>query len=361
MPLNKLPTQALATDAVTADILADDSVDTNAVQVGDITADKLATSLDLSTKTITMNIEQMSNVSSSAPSTGQVLKWDGSSWAPGTDLTAAAGSGITLTDLSVSTATAGTASLSYDNSTGVFTYTPPDLTETIPLNDLSDVVATSPSNGNIIKWNSANSRWEAGNETTGITLADISVTTNSPATAGLSYNNTNGVFTYTPPNLSSYLTSVSQNDVSQHQAALSITESQISNLQTYLLANSRVDFIALDEVRAVGTINANVLTMDVNTASILRVTSNPSADFTLAMTNMPISGKKVVNAAVMVDQGATGYFMISLTINGVAQTINWQNNIEPRGYANHKDIIAISVFCDGTTYDVFANLTTYGA
>ena len=360
MPLNKLPTQALATDAVTADILADDSVDTNAVQVGDITADKLATSLDLTTKTLTMNIGQLSNVSSTAPSPGQVLKWSGSEWAPGTDLTASAGSGISLTDLSVSTATAGTAALSYDNSTGVFTFTPPDLTETIALNDLSDVVATSPSNNDIIKWSSANNRWESGSETTGITLSSLSITTNPAATASLSYNNTNGVFTYTPPNLSSYLTSVSESDVRAHEAALSITEGQISNLQTYLLGNTRVDLIAVDEIWAIGTISTNVLTMDINTASILKVNTAPSANFELAMTNMPISGKKVVNAVVWIEQGSTAYIMNAVKINGASQTINWQNVVVPSGYANHKDIIAISVFCDGTTYEVFANLTTYG-
>jgi len=37
-------------------------------------------------------------------------------------------SGIALTDLSASVAAVGTANLSYDNTTGVFTYTPPDLT-----------------------------------------------------------------------------------------------------------------------------------------------------------------------------------------------------------------------------------------
>ena len=42
----------------------------------------------------------------------------------GTEIT---GAGIALTDLSVTTNSAGTAALSYNNSTGVFTYTPPDL------------------------------------------------------------------------------------------------------------------------------------------------------------------------------------------------------------------------------------------
>ena len=70
----------------------------------------------------------------------------------------------------------------------------------------------------------------------GIALTDFSVTTNSAGTAALSYNSSTGVFTYTPPDLSSYLTSytVTESDVTTHQAALSITESQISDLGTYL-------------------------------------------------------------------------------------------------------------------------------
>lgn len=38
----------------------------------------------------------------------------------------------------------------------------------------------------------------------GIELTDLSVTTNSPGNAALSYDNTTGVFTYTPPDLSGY-------------------------------------------------------------------------------------------------------------------------------------------------------------
>ena len=40
----------------------------------------------------------------------------------------------------------------------------------------------------------------------GIALGDLSVNTNSVGTAALSYNSTTGVFTYTPPDLSGYLT-----------------------------------------------------------------------------------------------------------------------------------------------------------
>ena len=58
---------------------------------------------------------------------GKTWIWDGTTWKIYSSTT----SGITLTDLSVTTASAGTAALSYNNGTGVFTYTPPDLSSFI--------------------------------------------------------------------------------------------------------------------------------------------------------------------------------------------------------------------------------------
>ena len=70
---------------------------------------------DLTNKpTIPANLGDLANVSSSAPSTGHVLKWSGSEWAPAADSTATGGSGISLTDLSSGVG------LSYNNVTGQF-------------------------------------------------------------------------------------------------------------------------------------------------------------------------------------------------------------------------------------------------
>lgn len=80
------------------------------------------------TPTIPTNLADLSNVSSSAPTTGQVLKWDGTAWAPSTDLTSAGSGGLSLTDFSVTqNAALGGGSLAYNNTTGVFSYAPPDL------------------------------------------------------------------------------------------------------------------------------------------------------------------------------------------------------------------------------------------
>lgn len=78
--------------------------------------------------TIPSSINDLADVEG-IPSIGQVLKWNGNVWAPAADLTGGGGGGgITLTDLSVTTGTASNSgSLTYDNTNGTFTFTPPNL------------------------------------------------------------------------------------------------------------------------------------------------------------------------------------------------------------------------------------------
>ena len=167
-----------------------------------------------------LSTTSLSNVSATAPTEGQVLKWSGTEWEPSTDLTATPDSGITLTDLSVSVGAAGTSTLSYNNATGVFTFTPPDLsgyatTSAIPtlLQDLSDVDDGTPEVGQIIKWDGNSWALSADDTGSAASLGSFSVNTLTSGAASLIYDDTNGVFTYTPPNLSSFLTSVAINDL----------------------------------------------------------------------------------------------------------------------------------------------------
>ena len=123
-----------------------------------------------------------------------------------------------------------------------------------------------------------------------VDLTDLSVTTNSAGTAALSYNNSSGVFTYTPPDLSGYLTSftetndltasvtwanvpnanITEASVTQHQAALAVTASQISDVTATAAELNLVDGSAADTVvnsKAVvygsaGQITANELDVD---------------------------------------------------------------------------------------------------
>lgn len=134
----------------------------------------ISTAIATDTKNVTINLDSfeigfLSNVSSNAPTSGQVLKWDGTQWAPGADV-ASGGAGLdadtldgfdstyyldynnftntptvlTLTSLSVGnelTAT-GDGAISYDNTTGVFRYTPPDLSSYLTSVAFSDLTST---------------------------------------------------------------------------------------------------------------------------------------------------------------------------------------------------------------------------
>ena len=70
----------------------------------------------------------------------------------------------------------------------------------------------SDDNGKFLKYNSTTEKFEfatvsgGGSSGGGISLSDLSVTTNSAGSAALTYNSSSGVFVYTPPDLSSYLT-----------------------------------------------------------------------------------------------------------------------------------------------------------
>ena len=174
----------------------------------------IATAIPSNSDTVQINMSAFSidflsdvDTTSNTPVTGEVLKWDGTKWAPGTDAT----TGGAGTDADTLDGFDGSYYLNYNN----FSNTP-----------------------------------------TVLTLASISVGNELTASGdgAISYDNSTGVFRYTPPDLSSYLTSytetndlssavtwadvpnanITESSVTQHQAALSVTESQISDLQTYL-------------------------------------------------------------------------------------------------------------------------------
>ncbi len=117
----------------------------------------------------------LTNVSSAAASTGQVLKWNGSAWAPASDSTSSGGSGISLSDLSVSNATANgdETQLQYNNVTGTFTLTPAVARTTI--DDLDDVTITSTADGQVLTYNNTSGEWE-NKDIPGVYIGDVEPT-----------------------------------------------------------------------------------------------------------------------------------------------------------------------------------------
>lgn len=92
---------------------------------------------------------------------GITYSWNGESWT-------AAGSGATATDktiFSVTTASAsGGGALSYNSNSGVFTFTPPSLSSYLTsygsVSNHNDVTISGPVNNQLLRYNSSSTQWE---------------------------------------------------------------------------------------------------------------------------------------------------------------------------------------------------------
>ena len=94
-----------------------------------------------------LTLDGLTGVSTSGVSSGQVLKYNGTSWAPAAD--ASGSGGIALGDISVGAegTASGDGGLAYNNSTGVFTYTPPVIASEVPLPDDQIFTVTAAGSG----------------------------------------------------------------------------------------------------------------------------------------------------------------------------------------------------------------------
>jgi plastocyanin len=250
------------------------------------------------------NLQDLSNVTISNVSDGQILKYNAStdSWVNASDLTGDGGSGISLSDLSVTIAQAsGNGTLSYSNTTGIFTFTPSDLSSFITLNSIS-------ASGDI-SYNSSTGVISFNNTTGYITRAGISVTQAAASGNGsLVYSNSTGVLTYTPPDLSS----VSGGTASNSFATIAVSG------QSSVVADSTTDTLTL--VAGTGiSITTNAST------DAITITSTGSGSGELnqnAFSNVAVSGQSTVEADSTTDTltlaAGTG---ISITTNASTDTV----------------------------------------
>lgn len=235
--------------------------------------------------------------------------------------------GISLTDLSVtSNSPSGNGSLTYNNSTGVFTFTPADA--------------------------------NAG----GIGLTALSVTSNSPSGNGsLSYNNSTGVFTFTPANLSSVVSNYGNSNVTTLLSSFgSNTISTTGNISVgNISATGITKAEQIHEIFTTKTSATGTVTHDCSTGQVFSH-SSISANFTANFTNLNLDSGYATTITLVLNQGGTAHIPNAVQIGGVGQTINWQGGSAPTGNANKKDVASFSILNSSGTYTVLGQLTTFG-
>lgn len=183
------------------------------------------------------------------------------------------------------------------------------------LNELDDVVISSASNGQVLKYNGTN--WVNAADEGGIDLTDLSVTTNAAGTAALSYNSSTGVFSYTPPNLSSYFVNGS-----------STTLQSTTAIKCGVDSSSPVGFTVNDGAGNCNIVfnhfNNSVQTSGANTARISHNTDGTSAS---AISFQTGSGGSAPSTRVAINDGGlsvTGVITATSTITASGgNSTNW--------------------------------------
>ena len=89
--------------------------------------------------------------------------------------------------------------------------------------------------------------------------------------------------------------------------------------------------------------------------------TTPAADWTANFTNLGLTAEHATTLSIVIAQGATAYIPSAVEIEGVSQTILWQDGSVPSGNANGTDVISFSILNrdDSTTYVVIGQLVGF--
>lgn len=141
------------------------------------------------------SIDVLNDVDTSTAAEDDILRWNGNSWV-------------------ASTETSGGTTINV-------------------LNDVGNVDINSVTNDQVLKYNSTSQKWVNSTDAGGIQLSDLSVQQNVAGGSGaLSYSTGDGKFTYTPPNLSSFISGVVGDTAPQLGGNLDLNSNTINGTGT---------------------------------------------------------------------------------------------------------------------------------
>ena len=111
--------------------------------------------------------------------------------------------------------------------------------------------------------------------------------------------------------------------------------------------------VILSTVSGSGPINYNWTNGDIF------YVSGMSASFTANILNLPTTANKHYTIVFYLNQGATAYYVNSLTIGGASTTILWAGGFIPTPAPNRIESQTFNLFYNGSTWKVMAHYTTF--
>ena len=189
------------------------------------------------------------------------------------------------------------------------------------------------------------------NSTVLTTLSSLNVTGNVLASSyvGGSVNVSANILanTVTAWALSGTITTASQTNIT---AVGSLTSLNVTGLTTLAETTETLD----TRSGATGTV-----IHDFSTTAIWYY-SNIAGNVTANITNVPTTDNRVTSVSIIVNQGATGFLINGLQVNGAAQTIRWQGNTVPTASTNRLDVFTFSLLRAANAWTVLGAATSHG-
>ena len=117
------------------------------------------------------------------------------------------------------------------------------------------------------------------------------------------------------------------------------------------------DIQEMREVLVPTTITSNIANCDWTAGNIYWIGTAPSANFTVALTNVPTDNNRILTINIFVTQGSTGYIPNALSIDGSSQTIKWPTAAapSPTSVSGRIDVFTFTLVRVGSAWTVLGS------
>ena len=272
---------------------------------------------------------------------------------------------ITLADLSVTqNAASGNGTLSYNNTTGVFSYTPPDLSGYLASGAIVvPSVNGTAADGNLQLGNNSDAMSINGNTVTSQSTSTTTVSSSAGSVNLYSVGGTDARLLLNGSGGQILLQSNTQMDILAGTAGadgdINITWGNVDIQRGNLTVAGLTTLAETTEVTSDLTGATGVVAHDLSNGAVFDHTSL-AADFTANFTNVPTTASRTISVALILTQGATAYMPTAVQIDGVAQTILWQGGSAPTGTASGTDVVSFTLIrSSGSAWKVIGSATGY--
>ena len=196
---------------------------------------------------------------------------------------------------------------------------------------MHDVVLSSPTDGQFLRYNSASTVWvndaiNLGTDTVGNYMSDLT-------------QGTGVTITHTPGEGSNATIGIGQ----AVATTSSVTFANVTSTGNVTISG-RIDKTTVRESVADVSVSASAVTANYATGDIFYLETPPSSNFALNLTNAPTDNGKAITVVLFVTQGATGYYPDVVKVAGVEQEIKWANFTSPTPSSGNAGVIDIFSF-----------------